>query len=89
MMYIVCTDLHCKCADPLQGPVAATGQAVGLKPRERRVPDLEAWIGETAVASWGHTGNCLNENCTRTVEFKVGPDGRGGEQVLKKCVQYR
>jgi len=48
-----------------------------------------AWIGETAVASWGHTGNCLNENCTRTVEFKVGPDGRGGEQVLKKCVQYR
>jgi len=45
MMYIVCTDLHCKCADPLQGPVAATGQAVGLKPRERRVPDLEACDG--------------------------------------------
>ena len=31
------------------------------------------------MASWGHTGHCLNENCSRKLPYKVGPDGRGGE----------
>ena len=39
-----------------------------------------SWVGDSAIASWGHTGTCLNENCSKTVPYKVGPDGRGGEQ---------
>lgn len=30
--------------------------------------------------AWGYTGTCLNANCSRKVPYKVGPDGRGGEQ---------
>ena len=39
-----------------------------------------AWIGATAMAAWGDTSQCLNENCTKSTPFKVGPDGRAGEQ---------
>ena len=37
-------------------------------------------IGDSAMAAWGYTGTCLNENCTRKLPYKVGPDARGGEQ---------
>ena len=33
-----------------------------------------SWIGDSAMASWGHTGYCLNANCTRKLPYKVGPD---------------
>jgi len=39
-----------------------------------------SWIGDSCIALWGHTGTCLNENCSKEVPYKVGPDGRGGEQ---------
>ena len=38
------------------------------------------WIGDSAMASWGHTSKCLNANCSKNLPAKVGPDGRGGEQ---------
>merc|ERR1711988_175636 len=38
------------------------------------------WIGDTAIFAWGHTGQCLNENCSKKLAYKVGPDGRQGEQ---------
>ena len=38
------------------------------------------WIGDSAMASWGHTSFCLNANCSKNLPAKVGPDGRGGEQ---------
>lgn len=37
-------------------------------------------IGDNAIASWGYTSTCLNANCTKSTPYKVGPDGRGGEQ---------
>jgi len=51
-----------------------------------------SWVGDSAMASWGHTSTCLNENCTRKVPYKVGPDARGGEQphgttVLRNLVR--
>lgn len=41
-----------------------------------------SFIGDGAMASWGDTSAVLNENGTVTVPggYKVGPDGRGGEQ---------
>eukprot|EP01060_Flectonema_neradi_P039947 TRINITY_DN896_c1_g1_i2.p1 TRINITY_DN896_c1_g1~~TRINITY_DN896_c1_g1_i2.p1 ORF type:complete len:953 (+),score=255.36 TRINITY_DN896_c1_g1_i2:56-2914(+) len=39
-----------------------------------------SWIGDSAMASWGSTGTCLNENCTRTIPYTVGPDAREGNQ---------
>ena len=39
-----------------------------------------SWIGDSAMAAWGYTGRCLNENCSRTTPYRVGPDARGGEQ---------
>lgn len=41
-----------------------------------------SFIGDGAMASWGDTSEVLNENKTITVPggYKVGPDGRGGEQ---------
>ena len=39
-----------------------------------------SWIGDSAMAAWGSTGNCLNENCSITIPYGVGPDGRGGNQ---------
>jgi len=38
-----------------------------------------SWIGDSAITTWGHTGTCLNQNCSRKIAYKVGPDGRGGE----------
>eukprot|EP00965_Chrysotila_dentata_P212609 6187138-Pleurochrysis_carterae.AAC.5 len=32
------------------------------------------------MAAWGYTSSCLNENCSQKLRYKVGPDGRGGEQ---------
>merc|ERR1719453_869799 len=51
-----------------------------------------SWIGDSAMAAWGHTGTCLNENCSKTLPHKVGPDARGGEQpwgtkVLRNLVR--
>ena len=42
-----------------------------------------SFIGDSAMASWGDTSSALNANGTLTVPggYKVGPDGRGGEQV--------
>mmetsp|Transcript_13516 Transcript_13516/g.34497 ORF Transcript_13516/g.34497 Transcript_13516/m.34497 type:complete len:957 (-) Transcript_13516:26-2896(-) len=37
------------------------------------------WIGGTAIASWGHTGKCLDAQCAQKLDFKIGPDGRAGE----------
>lgn len=34
------------------------------------------WVGASAIASWGYTGTCLNENCSLTVPYGVGPDAR-------------
>ena len=41
-----------------------------------------AFIGASAMAAWGDTSSALNANNTARVpgEYKVGPDGRGGEQ---------
>ena len=39
-----------------------------------------SWIGDSAMASWGSTGPCLNGNCSMKVPYGVGPDGRGGNQ---------
>ena len=41
-----------------------------------------SFIGDSAIASWGDTSAALNANRSLTVPggFKVGPDGRGGEQ---------
>ena len=39
-----------------------------------------AWIGASAMAAWGSTGKCLNAQCTRKLEWPVGPDARGGQQ---------
>ena len=40
------------------------------------------YIGDSAMAAWGDTSARLNANGTSTVPggYKVGPDGRGGEQ---------
>jgi len=39
-----------------------------------------SWIGDSAIASWGSTGFCLNENCTDKMEWRNGPDAREGLQ---------
>jgi len=41
-----------------------------------------SFIGDSAIASWGDTSAALNANGSLTVPggFKVGPDGRDGEQ---------
>jgi hypothetical protein len=39
-----------------------------------------SWVGDSAMASWGLTGTCLNQNCSKTLAFPCGPDGRGGDQ---------
>jgi hypothetical protein len=38
------------------------------------------FIGDSVMASWGDTSYNLNENKSVTLPYKVGPDGRGGEQ---------
>jgi hypothetical protein len=38
------------------------------------------WIGDSAMAAFGWTSDCLNENCSIKLPAKVGPDGRAGEQ---------
>ena len=39
-----------------------------------------SWIGDSCIALWGHTGTCLDETCKTKLDYKVGPDGRAGEQ---------
>ncbi len=48
-----------------------------------------SFIGDSAMASWGDTSSRLNENGTLHVPggFKVGPDGRSGEQPLGTVVR--
>ena len=49
--------------------------------RNTTVADSEfSWVGDSAIASWGSTGYCLNENCTRTMPWRNGPDAREGLQ---------
>jgi len=38
------------------------------------------WIGDSAMAAWGSTSGCMNENCSLKIPFASGPDGRGGNQ---------
>lgn len=38
------------------------------------------WIGDSAMAAFGYTSDCLYANCSVKLPAKVGPDGRGGEQ---------
>lgn len=39
-------------------------------------------IGDSVLAAWGDTSECLNANCSMSLPkgFKMGPDGRGGDQ---------
>ena len=48
-----------------------------------------SFIGDSAMASWGDTSAQLNQNGTLTVpgRFKVGPDGRGGEQPRGSLIE--
>ena len=39
-----------------------------------------SFIGDNAIASWGHTGSCADAECALDLGYKVGPDGRNGEQ---------
>jgi len=47
-----------------------------------------SWLGGSAMAAWGHTSPCLNHNCSKKLPYKVGPDGRGGEQPRNTTVAY-
>ena len=38
------------------------------------------FIGDSAMAAFGWTSDCLWANCSVKLPAKVGPDGRGGEQ---------
>eukprot|EP00039_Didymoeca_costata_P002357 m.59603 g.59603 ORF g.59603 m.59603 type:complete len:982 (-) comp11259_c0_seq3:95-3040(-) len=44
------------------------------------------WIGDSAMAAFGWTTECLNANCSIKLPAKVGPDGRGGEQPRNTLV---
>lgn len=39
-------------------------------------------IGDSVLAAWGDTSECLNQNCSKSLPkgVKMGPDGRGGDQ---------
>ena len=39
-----------------------------------------SWIGDGAIAAWGSTRSCLDANCSKKIEWGVGPDARGGNQ---------
>ena len=39
-----------------------------------------SWVGDSAMASWGSTGYCINANCSNKIDYPSGPDGRGGNQ---------
>jgi hypothetical protein len=39
-----------------------------------------SFIGDSAMAAWGETSSNLNANGSVSLPYKVGPDGRGGEQ---------
>lgn len=45
-----------------------------------------SWIGDSCIALWGHTGTCLNENCSQSTPHRTGPDGRGGEQPWRTVI---
>jgi len=48
-----------------------------------------AGIGDSVLAAWGDTSECLNEDCSKALPagVKMGPDGRGGEQPLGTLVR--
>ena len=48
-----------------------------------------SFIGDGAMASWGDTSSALNANGSLTVPggYKVGPDGRGGEQPRGSIIE--
>ena len=43
-----------------------------------------SFVGASAIASWGWTGECLNEKCDQKLPTGVmmGPDGRAGNQAI-------
>ena len=43
-----------------------------------------SWIGDSAMAAFGWTSDCLHPNCSVKLPAKVGPDGTGGEQPRGK-----
>ena len=46
-----------------------------------------SWIGDTAIATYGSTSKCLNENCSRSIPYLRGPDARGGNQPWYTVIQ--
>ena len=57
-----------------------TGIFVGDYNRDLAIADNEfKGIGESAIAAWGSTSKCLNENCSLSLPYDVGPDGRKGK----------
>jgi len=68
-------------ADSLLTMLDGNGVFLSAYNRNATIANNEAsWIGDNAFASWGVTGTCLNANCSRALKYKVGPDGRAGEQ---------
>lgn len=54
---------------------------IGGYHRGLQISDNEfEFIGDSAMASWGDTGFRLNANGSKTMNYPVGPDGRGGNQ---------
>lgn len=72
---------RCTLADSLISNVDGNGFGLNGYNRNATIRDNDfEWIGDGAMFAWGYTGYCLNLNCTRKLPYKVGPDGRGGEQ---------
>ena len=44
------------------------------------------WIGDSVVAAFGWTSDCLWANCSVRLPAKVGPDGRGGKQPRRTYI---
>ena len=42
-----------------------------------------SFLGASAIASWGWTGECLDLKCEKKLDgIRMGPDGRGGDQAI-------
>eukprot|EP01060_Flectonema_neradi_P036466 TRINITY_DN7008_c5_g2_i1.p1 TRINITY_DN7008_c5_g2~~TRINITY_DN7008_c5_g2_i1.p1 ORF type:complete len:938 (+),score=167.75 TRINITY_DN7008_c5_g2_i1:72-2885(+) len=46
-----------------------------------------SWIGDTAFATWGTTGTCLNQNCSKSIPYPYSPDARNGNQPWYTLLQ--
>ena len=47
-----------------------------------------AWIGGTAMAAWGSTGRCLDAECSRKLDWGVGPDVRMAVVVFLSTITH-